>query len=61
MFDDDAHDIEMNDDTQRYHVIERTDIGNFETLEAAKRFIEHRKIALKFPTLPRDAMDNIGE
>lgn len=51
MFDDDFHDIEMDDNSGRYHVWEREDIGNFATLEEAKRFIEHRKVANKFPKL----------
>jgi hypothetical protein len=61
MFDDDLHDIEMDDTTGRYIVYEREKIGDFESLDAAKRFINHRRVALKFPTLPRDAMDDIGE
>lgn len=61
MHDDDRHDIEMNDETGRYHVIERTDLGNFATLDEAKEFIKRREVALRFPKLQsRDAFDNPG-
>jgi hypothetical protein len=62
MFDDDRHDIEMDDTTGRYIVWEREQIGNFANMDEAKRFIEHRKAALRFPKLlPRGPLDDIGE
>ena len=47
------------DDPKIFHVVEKTDIGVFGSREAAEKFVNHREVASRFPTvLPRSQLDS---